>query len=147
MTLAQHTSVVIPAFNEDLAIGPLVTGLRAAAAWLEILVVDDGSTDETASARRRAGARVHPSSVQQGQRRGGQDRRFARRPGTFVLIIDADGQHRPADAARLVAHLDAYDLVVGARSASFAGDLVAARSATRCSTRSPGYLADRRFPI
>jgi glycosyltransferase involved in cell wall biosynthesis len=37
--------------------------------------------------------------------------------GTFILIIDADGQHRPADALRLVGHLDAYDLVVGARSA------------------------------
>ena len=36
-------------------------------------------------------------------------------PGTFVLIVDADGQHPAADATRLVAHLDAYDLVVGAR--------------------------------
>ncbi len=38
--------------------------------------------------------------------------------GAFVLIVDADGQHQPSDAARLVSHLDAYDLVVGARSAS-----------------------------
>jgi glycosyltransferase involved in cell wall biosynthesis len=36
--------------------------------------------------------------------------------GAFVLIADGDGQHRPADAARLVSHLGAYDLVVGARS-------------------------------
>src|SRR5205814_5030449 len=36
--------------------------------------------------------------------------------GAFVLIVDGDGQHRPADAMRLVSHLDTYDLVVGARS-------------------------------
>ena len=35
--------------------------------------------------------------------------------GTFVLIVDADGQHQPADAARLAARLGEYDLVIGAR--------------------------------
>jgi len=44
---ASLTSVVIPAFNEAPAIGPLVTTLRSAAAWREILVVDDGSSDDT----------------------------------------------------------------------------------------------------
>ena len=56
------TSVVIPAFNEARAIGEVVTALRAAAPWHEILVVDDGSTDETRAQARSAGARVirHP---------------------------------------------------------------------------------------
>jgi glycosyltransferase involved in cell wall biosynthesis len=109
------TSVIVPAYNEDAAIGPLVSGLRAAADWHEILVVDDGSQDQTATRAEAAGACVlrHPynkgngAAVKTGIRRA---------TGAFILIIDGDGQHRPADAPRLAAHLDAYDLVVGARS-------------------------------
>jgi glycosyltransferase involved in cell wall biosynthesis len=105
----------VPAFNEAASIGTLVSGLRTAATWGEILVVDDGSRDETAERARTAGARVirHPynkgngAAVKTGIRNA---------TGVFILIIDADGQHRPADALRLVAHLDTYDLVVGARS-------------------------------
>ena len=110
------TSVIVPAFNEAVSIGALVSELRAVADWREILVVDDGSRDETAERARTAGARVirHPynkgngAAVKTGIRQA---------TGAFVLIIDADGQHQPADALRLVAHLDTYDLVVGARSA------------------------------
>jgi glycosyltransferase involved in cell wall biosynthesis len=113
--LTALTSIVIPAFNEEQAIGPLVYELRAVAAWHEIIVVDDGSTDETATRGAAAGARVlrHPynkgngAAVKTGIRQA---------TGTFILIVDADGQHRPADSVRLVSRLDAYDLVVGARS-------------------------------
>jgi len=113
---ATATSVIVPAFNEGASIGALVSRLRGVAGWREILVVDDGSQDDTAERARAAGAEVirHPynkgngAAVKSGIRRA---------TGTFVLIIDADGQHQPADALRLVAHLDAYDLVVGARSA------------------------------
>ena len=112
--MVESTSVVIPAFNEAASIGSLVTNLRAAGRWHEILVIDDGSTDETATRAAAAGARVvhHPynkgngAAVKSGIRRA---------TGTFVLIVDADGQHPAADATRLVAHLDAYDLVVAAR--------------------------------
>ena len=112
--MVESTSVVIPAFNEAASIGSLVTNLRAAGHWHEVLVIDDGSTDETATRAAAAGARVvhHPynkgngAAVKSGIRRA---------TGTFVLIVDADGQHPAADATRLVAHLDAYDLVVAAR--------------------------------
>ena len=111
------TSIVIPAFNEAEAIGRVVTELRAAAPWREILVVDDGSTDGTAAAAAAAGAVVltHPynmgngAAVKTGIRRAG---------GDYVLILDGDGQHQPADALRLVARLGEYDLVIGARSAA-----------------------------
>jgi glycosyltransferase involved in cell wall biosynthesis len=109
------TSIVIPAFNEAGSIAPLVAGLRLAAPWLEILVIDDGSSDGTGERAAAAGARVirHPYNKGNGAAVKTGIRHAA---GTFVLIVDADGQHRPDDAARLVAHLDAYDLVVGARS-------------------------------
>jgi glycosyltransferase involved in cell wall biosynthesis len=109
------TSIVIPAFNESGAIGAVVRDLAGSARWREILVVDDGSTDQTSDEAAAAGARVirHPynkgngAAVKTGIRHA---------TGAFVLIIDADGQHAPADAVRLVSALGAYDLVVGARS-------------------------------
>jgi glycosyltransferase involved in cell wall biosynthesis len=112
---AAATSIVIPAFNEAAAVGSLVTELRAVAAWREVIVVDDGSSDDTAARAGDAGATVirHPynkgngAAVKTGIRHS---------TGAFVLIVDGDGQHRAADAGRLVTHLDAFDLVVGARS-------------------------------
>ncbi|HEX3645469.1 MAG TPA: glycosyltransferase family 2 protein [Vicinamibacterales bacterium] len=120
---AARTSIVIPAFNEAASIGIVVRDLAAAARWLEILVVDDGSTDETGAQAAAAGARVirHPYNKGNGAAVKSGIRQSA---GAFILIADADGQHRPADATRLVSHLDAYDLVIGARAghtqASFA---------------------------
>jgi glycosyltransferase involved in cell wall biosynthesis len=110
-------SVIVPAYNEAASIGPLVSGLRLAAPWREIIVVDDGSSDDTGSRATAAGASVirHPYNKGNGAAVKTGIRNAA---GTIILILDADGQHRPADAARLVRKLGEYDLAVGARSSA-----------------------------
>jgi glycosyltransferase involved in cell wall biosynthesis len=113
--LSSSTSVVIPAFNEGASIGTLVSELRGVADWREILVVDDGSADDTGERARTAGAQVFSHPYNKGN--GAAVKTGIRlATGMFVLIIDADGQHQPSDALRLVARLDSYDLVIGARS-------------------------------
>ena len=110
-------SIVIPAMNEEDSIAGVVGDLRAAASWHEVLVVDDGSRDETARRAEQAGARVirHPynkgngAAVKTGIRNA---------VGEFMLIVDGDGQHQAGDAVRIATRLGEYDLVIGARSAA-----------------------------
>jgi glycosyltransferase involved in cell wall biosynthesis len=137
-------SVLIPACNEEAAIGPLVRELAEAAPWHEILVIDDGSTDRTAEQAEAAGARLirHPynkgngAAVKTGIRAAS---------GQFVLIIDGDGQHRPADALRLTSRLGEYDLVVGARApSSQAGP--ARRAGNAGLNRLASFLTERDIP-
>jgi glycosyltransferase involved in cell wall biosynthesis len=112
----RQTSVVIPAYDEQEAIGDVVRRVRAQAAWAEVLVVDDGSSDLTAVRAEEAGARVvrHPynkgngAAVKTGIREA---------KGEVVLLMDADGQHDPADMARLIEPVGVHDMAIGARSA------------------------------
>jgi len=108
-------TIVIPAFNEGEAIGGVVSSLAAAGPWREIIVVDDGSQDDTSARARAAGATVvrHPYNKGNGAAVKSGIRSAV---GEYVLIVDGDGQHRPEDARRIVSRLGDYDLVVGARS-------------------------------
>jgi glycosyltransferase involved in cell wall biosynthesis len=114
---ASAVSIVIPAFNEGPSIAAVVSAMAAAARWREIIVVDDGSADDTGARAREAGARVvsHPYNKGNGAAVKSGIRAAS---GDFVLILDGDGQHRAADACRLVSRLGDFDLVVGARSGS-----------------------------
>jgi glycosyltransferase involved in cell wall biosynthesis len=144
VTLTSQTSIVIPAFNEAASIGPLISALSGAAAWHEVLVIDDGSTDATGAQAAAAGARVirHPYNKGNGAAVKTGIRQAA---GRFILIVDADGQHRPADAARLVSHLDGYDLVVGARSGRSQATALR-RLGNNLLNRVASYLAERPVP-
>ena len=138
------TSIIVPALNEAEAVGDLVRALRGGAPWHEVIVVDDGSTDGTGERAREAGAVVvrHPynkgngAAVKSGVRRA---------TGDAILIVDGDGQHRPADAVRLVNRLDEYDLVVGARSAATQAT-TARRLGNALLNRLATYLTDREIP-
>jgi dolichol-phosphate mannosyltransferase len=116
---AGTVSVVIPARDEAGRIGPCIAPLAADPALLEVIVVDDGSTDATADVARRAGARVisagpppdgwvgKPWALQRG---------LETARGEFVVSLDADTRPRRGLAAALVAALGDADLVcAGAR--------------------------------
>ncbi len=109
-------SVVLPAKNESKPLGELLPRLQALLPRAEILVVDDGSSDDTAQVARAFGVRVvsHPYSIGN----GGAIKTGARHAtGSRIVFMDADGQHNPADIPRLLAALDeGYDMCVGARS-------------------------------
>ena len=102
--------------NEAESIAAVVSQLNSAARWKEIIVVDDGSSDDTATRARTAGACVirHPYNKGNGAAVKSGIRHAA---GEYVLIIDADGQHPPDDARRIVERLGEFDLVIGARAA------------------------------
>jgi glycosyltransferase involved in cell wall biosynthesis len=108
---------LIPAYNEAEHIAAVVGGTRA---HLPLLVVDDGSTDDTARVAERAGAIVLRQTPNQGKgaalRAGfhyALERRYA-----AVLTLDADGQHDPAEIAKFLRARDERqaDLIIGART-------------------------------
>jgi glycosyltransferase involved in cell wall biosynthesis len=111
----RHVSIVLPAKNETGGLRQVVPALKRLYPDAQVLVVDDGSTDDTAEICRSLGADVvsHPYSKGNGAAiKSGA--RAAR--GDILVFMDADGQHLPEDVGRLLARLEeGYDMVVGAR--------------------------------
>jgi polyprenyl-phospho-N-acetylgalactosaminyl synthase len=111
------TWVIVAAYNEGPVIGRVVADLVGCRH--RIAVVDDGSTDATASIAGAAGAVVIPHPVNLGQGAALQTGiEFARRQGAdFIVTFDGDGQHRASDAAMLVAALkdSGADFALGSR--------------------------------
>jgi glycosyltransferase involved in cell wall biosynthesis len=111
---------VIPAFNEAASVTDVIGSVHEHAPDFDVLVIDDGSTDDTAALAERAGARVirHPfnlgigGAVQSGFQ-------FARDEGyDFMVQIDGDGQHRSDELHKLIEAMDAdppVDMVCGSR--------------------------------
>jgi glycosyltransferase involved in cell wall biosynthesis len=138
------TSVIVPAFHEAEGIADVVSALVTAGPWHEIIVVDDGSRDDTGGRARAAGATVlrHPynkgngAAVKTGLRHA---------TGVHVLIVDGDGQHSPSDARRLVERLGDFDLVIGARAAATQAT-IGRRAGNAALNGLATYLTGRRIP-
>lgn len=114
MAGTDEVTVVVPAYNEGDRIGPVVRELTQT---YRVLVVDDGSTDNTASEAESAGATV----LRQPQNTGyvaALNRGFREVTTEVVVTFDADGEHRPDDIERVVRPVieDRLDLVLGART-------------------------------
>jgi glycosyltransferase involved in cell wall biosynthesis len=107
-------SVVIPAMNEGATIGRVVGNVREQCPGAEIIVVDDASRDDTADAAEAAGARVirRPYNIGNG---AGVKTGARAATGDVIVVIDADGQHDPADIPRLLGYMDRYDMVIATR--------------------------------
>ena len=111
-------SIVIPAKNEESAIGAAVVGAKEHYPDAEIIVVDDGSSDATAAVAEQAGARVvrHPESLGNGAAVKAGVREAQ---GEIIALMDGDGQHDAGEFGPLLAKLEAgYDMAIGARSSS-----------------------------
>ncbi len=108
-------TVIVPALNEAGAVGRVVEELVARYPEYEILVIDDGSTDDTGRIAASAGARVIRHEWNKGY--GASLRTGCRHArGDVVVTFDGDGQHEADDVQRLVDEIGPYDMVVGTRS-------------------------------
>lgn len=116
---SERLLVLIPAYNEQAAVAGVVSGARDAVPHADVLVIDDGSVDNTAQEAESAGAFVvrHPfnlgigGAVQTGLK-------FAQRGDYDVVIrLDGDGQHDPSDIPTLhsILQTDHVDVVIGSR--------------------------------
>lgn len=110
-----NITVVLPAKNESAAIRSVISGIVNVLPSAEIIVVNDGSIDNTAELAETGGARLvhHPYSKGNGSAIKSGARAAT---GDVIVFMDADGQHDPADIIRLLARLEeGHDMVVGAR--------------------------------
>lgn len=114
-----RTLIIMPAWNEEEAVGATIRELRAELPEIDLLVVNDGSTDATGKIATNAGARVLDLPYNIGV--GGAMRagyKFARRfDYDNAIQVDADGQHDPSDIIKVLNGLDNANISIGARFA------------------------------
>lgn len=142
-------SVVVPARNEEPNLGGLLTELQQALGrlvqleFVEVLVIDDGSTDRTGELAAAHGARVvrHPEGLGNG---AAVKRGIREAKGDWILLLDGDGQHPPAAIAGLVEMAEHHDLVVASRGG--AGGSLHRNFANRVYNRFASYVSSKTIP-
>jgi glycosyltransferase involved in cell wall biosynthesis len=144
-----NVTVVIPAYNEEQGVGHVVAELRdeleGHGISAEIIVVDDGSADQTAQAAAAAGARVlrHRSNRGYG---AALKSGITAAANEYVVITDADGTYPCQYIPELVARLETADMVVGARIGSNVKIPLIRRPAKWALNRLANYMTNARIP-
>ena len=143
MSSSQRVLVAIPALNEAETIESVIVGVKTQARSCSVLVIDDGSTDGTATVAHAAGATVLQLPFNVGV--GGAMRvafLYAERNDYDAVVqVDADGQHDPAAIDQLLAGLSEASVVIGARFAG--GDAYAVRGPRRWAMRTMAVTLSR----
>ena len=142
-------AVVIPAFNEEGGVGPIVTRVQTALAatglTYDVVVVDDGSSDGTA-----VEAELHGARVVRQEQNGGYGAALKRgihaTNSRFVVITDADGTYPPEQIGRLLEHAESHDMVVGSRAMTDVSIPVIRRPAKRFLGWLASYLSGHHIP-
>jgi glycosyltransferase involved in cell wall biosynthesis len=112
-----NVSIVMPAHNESASIAGLIKEIKNHVPDAEIIVVNDASTDDTEAVAKNCGVRVvtHPYNIGNG---AAVKTGLRAASGDVIVLMDADGQHNPADIPNLLKEISSYDMVVGARDPS-----------------------------
>ena len=144
MTNKPDVTIIIPACNEEEGITNVITQLKELSENHEILVVDDGSTDNTYKLASETGVKVirHPYNKGYGAalKTGIRDAE-----ADVVLFMDADGQHKPGDTEKIIQYIGEYDMVVGARTKKSKISLLR-RPGKKILSITANYLAGMKIP-
>ncbi len=110
-----EVTILLPAYNEEQAIAGTIQSIKALYPDFEVLVVDDGSNDNTLKVAMDAGANVwpHPYNIGNG---AAVKTGLRMAQGEWIVMMDADGQHKAEDIVRLLEYKNSFDMVVGART-------------------------------
>jgi glycosyltransferase involved in cell wall biosynthesis len=139
-------SIVIPAKNEEQGLARTLPLLRDLYPEAEVIVVDDGSTDDTVRICTEVGVTVvsHPYSKGNGAAVKAGARAAS---GDYIVFMDGDGQHDPRDIERLLYKMEGgYDLVVGARSGLSSQASIVRWSANNFYNKLAGWMVNREIP-
>ncbi len=139
-------SIVIPAKNEEQGLATFLPRLRDSYPDAQIIVVDDGSTDATVDVCARAGVSVVSHPYPKGN--GAAIKTGARAAtGEYIVFMDGDGQHDPADIEKLLYKVEeGFDMVVGARSGLSSQASVVRWSANAVYNRLASWMVNRSIP-
>jgi glycosyltransferase involved in cell wall biosynthesis len=139
-------SIVIPAKDEEQGLAAMLPGLRQEYPEVEIIVVNDGSLDRTAQVCEEHGVTVISHPYPKGN--GAAIKSGARAAtGEYIVFMDGDGQHNPADIERLLYKVEeGYDLVVGARSGLSSQASIARWSANSFYNKLASWMVNRDIP-
>lgn len=142
-------SIVIPAYNEEEAIGQVIYNIKSAMKKTkykyEIIVVDDGSTDRTVEIAKKLKVSVysHPYNIGYG---GALKTGIKNAKGDYILIIDSDGTYPTNEIPKLLKYTDKYDMVVGARIGKDVKIPLFRRPAKFVLSKLANYLTNTKIP-